>query len=213
MNRLPKARQLLIPPRLKLVMIGDGSRSDERKSGLSLIVHATTQLIMVRKHRERKENHCRMLEDELYRLYHLITMEEELQTLRVENGILRDIMVRHSIPLPLNVPLQEPSWAEVTFTSNGGHDCHLQVKLPDYQFSPVAQEDHSPGLNTHTSTDKSSKSAQSAVASTECPVLRYGEIPTLQATPSVLLTSQSSGPTYYHSGVNLAQMGVDFVLS
>jgi hypothetical protein len=110
-----------------------------------------------------------MLEDELHRLYHLITMDEELQNLRFENEILRDIMVRHSIPLPPGVRLQEASRAEVTFTNHGGHDQHLQVKLPEYRSS----SDNSSEFNTNTTTDKSSPHNQSTIPSTELLGIRY----------------------------------------
>ncbi|KAJ5380897.1 uncharacterized protein N7496_003325 [Penicillium cataractarum] len=138
-----------------------------------------------KKHRERKENHCRQLEDELYRLYHLITTEEELRNLRFENEILREIMIRHSIPLPTDMPVKETSWVEVTFTNNGGQDQRLQVKLPNQW--PAPQEDYSAGPNT------GSQSIQPSDPSTEL--------------------SGISDPTYYSSGINIAQLGIDFVLS
>ncbi|CEO60906.1 hypothetical protein PMG11_05374 [Penicillium brasilianum] len=138
-----------------------------------------------KKHRERKENHCRQLEDELYRLYNLITTEEELQNLRSENDILRDIMLRHSKPLPPDIPSKDTSWAEVRFTNNGGHDQRLQVKLPDQR--PAPQVDNCAGPSTEPS------SIQSNCASTE--------------------VSGISDSTYHDSGLNIAQLGIDFVLS
>lgn len=113
-----------------------------------------------------------MLEDELYRLYHLITVKEELQTLQFENEILRDIMARHSIALPANVPLQEPAWAEVTFTSDGGdgQGQYLQVKLPECQSLFIAQGDQQLGADAHTS----SHNAQLTAATMESSESRYG---------------------------------------
>ena len=128
--------------------------------------------ILHRKHREKKENHCRLLEDELYRLYQLITVKEELQTLRFENEILRDIMARHSIALPANVPLQEPSWAEVTFTSDGGdgQGQYLQVKLPECPSLAIVQRDQQLGIDAHAS----SHDAQLSAATTESSEPKYG---------------------------------------
>lgn len=154
-----------------------------------------------------------MLEDELHRLYILITMDEELQSLRFENEILREIMLRNSIPLPAGVPLLGASWAEVTFTNHGGDDQQLQVKLPDYSSLSAPQESHSSGHDTHTSTDTSSPSIQSTLPSGEFSEIRYDQIPPLRFTRSICLTYRSSDPKCYHGGMNLAQMGVDFVLS
>ncbi|KAF3389464.1 hypothetical protein F1880_003622 [Penicillium rolfsii] len=140
-----------------------------------------------KRHREKKEDHCRELEDELHRLYRLITVDEELAHLRLENEILRDIMVRHSIPLPPGSRLQAASWAEVIFINHGGHDQHLQVKMPEYQSSA----DYLPAFDDIT--DPSLPSMQSNVSSGE--------------------PSEMSNTTNFPSGINLAQMGVDFVLS
>lgn len=149
-------------------MTGDVSRSDKHKSRSSLFPYTSTYLTTFRRHRERKENHCRQLEDELYRLYHLITTEEELKNLRFENEILREIMIRHSIPLPPDMPLKEALWVEVTFTNNGGQDQCLQVKLPNQ--SPAPQEDYAAGPNTEP------PSIQSSDPSTGVSGIRYGLI-------------------------------------
>ncbi|KAJ6164929.1 hypothetical protein N7470_003601 [Penicillium chermesinum] len=85
-----------------------------------------------KKHRERHENRCRALEDELHRLYGLLAEADELQGLRYENEVLRDIMIRHSIPLPVGMKPQRPSLAEVTFFTDDGHHQFLQVKMPEY---------------------------------------------------------------------------------
>ena len=118
-----------------------------------------------------------MLEDQLYRLYHLITAKEELQTLQFENEILRDIMDRHSIALPANVPLQEPAWAEVTFTSDGGdgQGQYLQVKLPECQSLSIALGDQQVGVDAHTS----SHDVQLNAATMESSESRYGTHPSL----------------------------------
>ncbi|KAJ5168832.1 uncharacterized protein N7482_004426 [Penicillium canariense] len=149
-----------------------------------------------RRHRERKENRCRMLEDELHRLYDLFTTDDELQNLHFENEILREIMARHSIPIPPGIPLQEPSLAEVTFISNGGHHQCLQVKLPDYAqwpSQPIPPNDNFPGLDTHAIVDSSSLPSQSTAPQKQSLEMR--------------------DQTNYPKGVNLAQIGVDFVLS
>lgn len=118
-----------------------------------------------------------MLEDELYRLYHLITVKEELQTLQLENEILRDIMARHSIALPANVPLQEPAWAEVTFTSDwgDGQGQYLQVKLPECQSAPIAQVDQPLGADAQ----PSSHDGQPSVLTTEFSEPKYGTNPSI----------------------------------
>lgn len=112
-----------------------------------------------------------MLEDELHRLYNAITMAQELRDVRFENKILRDIMSRHSIPVPADICPQTPSFAEVTFINNGGHHQLLQVKLPSddnrsyearTQIPPTSQDKHVP----------SSPRAGSAKPSSE---KRYGD--------------------------------------
>lgn len=149
---------------------------------MSLLFRYTPILLTVsRKHRERKEAHCRQLEDELYRLYNLITTEEELQNLRSENDILRDIMLRHSIPLPPDIPSKDTSWAEVTFTNNGGQDQRLQVKLPDQR--PTPHVDNCAGPSTEPS------SIQSNCASTGVSGIRYDLVLATIFVPSVHLTS------------------------
>lgn len=171
MPSLISAREPPNPQRLRIVTIDGASKSGEHKSKFTLVASAKASLVNTfsRKHREKQEDHCRMLEDELHRLYYLITIDEELQNLRFENEILRDIMVRHSIPLPPGLKLQEASWAEVMFTNHGGHDQQLQVKLPEFQSSA----DRSSGFNTNTTTDTSSPSILSTVPSTDLSEMRY----------------------------------------
>lgn len=169
MANLPMARGSATPQLVRLVTKGGARRSDERKSKSTLLEGAKASLTLFRKHREKKEDQCRVLEDELHRLYHLISVDGELQKLRFENEILRDIMARHSMPLPPGVRLQEASWAEVIFTNRGGHDQQLQVKFPGYQSSA----DHSSGFNTNTTTDTNSPSIQSTVPTTELSAMRY----------------------------------------
>ncbi|ODM17686.1 hypothetical protein SI65_06474 [Aspergillus cristatus] len=141
-----------------------------------------------KKHREGKRNRCRMLEDELHSLYNAITMAHELRDLRFENKILRDIMSRHSIPVPPDIRQQAPSFAEVTFINNAGHHQLLQVKLPGdengsyerrTQVPPTSQDIHVP----------SSPRAGPAKPSNE-----------------------KRDETCFSKGV-ISQMGVDFVLS
>jgi hypothetical protein len=162
---LPTPRNLPTIQQTSLITTGAVSRSDEHKSKTFLFTYTSIWLTVSRKHRERKENHCRQLEDELHRLYNLITTEEELQNLRFENDVLRDIMLRHSIPLPPDIPSKDTSWAEVKFTNYGGHDQCLQVKLPEQR--PAPQLDNSAGPNTE------SPSIQSNCASTEVSGIRY----------------------------------------
>lgn len=94
-----------------------------------------------------------MLEDELHSLYNAITMAHELRYLRFEIKILKDIMSRHSIPLPPDTQQQAPSFAEVTFINNDGHHQLLQVKMPSdenrsyeprTQIPPTGQDLHAP---------------------------------------------------------------------
>ncbi|KAJ5110569.1 hypothetical protein N7532_001104 [Penicillium argentinense] len=83
-----------------------------------------------KKHREQKDLRLRKLEDELHRLYSLTTLADELSDLRFENDVLRDIIARHSIQVPLEYATQPPRLAEVTIF--GDHRSHqdISVKLP-----------------------------------------------------------------------------------
>jgi hypothetical protein len=74
-----------------------------------------------------------LLEDELHRLYSLLTQADELRGLQHENEILKDIMIRHSIPLPPNILSHRTGMAEVIIIGDTDSQQYLQVRLPDYE--------------------------------------------------------------------------------
>ncbi|GES61444.1 hypothetical protein SI65_06474 [Aspergillus terreus] len=142
-----------------------------------------------KKHREKNKKYCRSLEDELHRLYDSQANADELRVLRYENEILRDILARHSIPVPVGISPPKPSLAEVTFTSNGGHHQLLQVKMPENEHGsdhPTAPPSCA-NPDEHTPSDMHSQFGQSSSSRTEFSEAR--------------------------NGPNIVQMGVDFVLS
>ncbi|KAJ5239300.1 hypothetical protein N7468_003919 [Penicillium chermesinum] len=147
-----------------------------------------------KKHRERHENRCRALEDELHRLYGLLAEADELQGLRYENEVLRDIMIRHSIPLPVGMKPQRPSLAEVTFFTDDGHHQFLQVKMPEY--------DHG---SSHTASQPCANGHELAYPDMHAPLGRLGN-------PQLQMGQASDESSYAHTP-NFIQMGVDFVLS
>ncbi|OJJ43663.1 hypothetical protein ASPZODRAFT_909954 [Penicilliopsis zonata CBS 506.65] len=90
-------------------------------------------LLTGRKHRERKENHLRALEDELHDLYNFISLTEELKEQAAENAFLRDLLVAHSIPFPAGVPAVRKGYlAEVQVVGKDACQC-LKVTMPDLE--------------------------------------------------------------------------------
>jgi hypothetical protein len=83
-----------------------------------------------------------MLEDELYQLYAGLTKAEELRSLQFENEVLKDIMARHSIPLPHDSLPRKPALAEVTILGESSSHQHLQVKMPEYEYQPYHLASH-----------------------------------------------------------------------
>ncbi|CAI7678938.1 unnamed protein product [Penicillium pancosmium] len=84
-----------------------------------------------KKHRERRDQRLRSLEDELHRLYSLTSLAEEINGLEFENGVLRDIALRYSIPLPQDFELRRAPLAEVTIFGDHGDQQHLSVTIPN----------------------------------------------------------------------------------
>ncbi|KAJ5808444.1 hypothetical protein N7474_009713 [Penicillium riverlandense] len=140
-----------------------------------------------KKHRDQKEKRCRMLEDELYQLYARLTKAEEVRSLQFENEVLKDIMARHSIPLPPDLLPRKSALAEVTIFGESSSHQHLQVKMPEYQPYHVA--------------------SQYCPSSAEEDKVQNSQFP-LDELPEYL-----QRPSYHPDNRKFAQMGVDFVLS
>ncbi|KAK9849715.1 hypothetical protein MYU51_013221 [Penicillium brevicompactum] len=73
-----------------------------------------------------------MLEDELHKLYGLLSAMDEIRGLHQENTILKEIMARYSIPLP-HILQSNPALAEVSLVGDSGSNQQILVKVPEYQ--------------------------------------------------------------------------------
>ncbi|KAJ5979802.1 hypothetical protein N7481_007100 [Penicillium waksmanii] len=116
-----------------------------------------------KKHREQRDHRLRSLEDELHRLYSLTSLADELNELEFENGVLREIALRCSIPLPQNFQLRSAPLAEVTIFGNHGHHQHLSVTIPN-SATHMVQDAHRHHHNSELSDEQINNPSESGSA-------------------------------------------------
>ncbi|KAJ5321683.1 uncharacterized protein N7506_010813 [Penicillium brevicompactum] len=146
-----------------------------------------------KKHRDQKDKNCRMLEDELHKLYGLLSAMDEIRGLHQENTILKEIMARYSIPLP-HILQSNPALAEVSLVGDSGSNQQILVKVPEYQV----ESDHSV--------------AQCCNITTGNPQIQ-GVHDLFDQPIDTLQANHQPKPSYFLGNRRFAQMGVDFVLS
>jgi hypothetical protein len=94
-----------------------------------------------RKHRDKNEKYIQALEEEVHRLYNLITATDALREVHRDNFILREIISQHALSLPQALSTPKSYLAKVTMISNHGSLQSLRVELPS-QYLPCYTNPH-----------------------------------------------------------------------
>lgn len=184
-----------------------------------------------RKHRERKETYIKSLEQQVVRLINQQnTAAEEKKVLQQENAMLKGLLQQHHIPIP-NGPAGFGPSAKVSVLDVPGGLQRLQVKMPEDVpnfFAELDTSDSSPRvdssspesiqLDLHASKRRGLPSIPPPAfhnrlpsQSVEIHPLPDEAIPGEKDLPQ--LPQFPSRPVPHPSGLDAAQIGIDFVLA
>ncbi|GAD95717.1 hypothetical protein CIMG_08996 [Paecilomyces variotii No. 5] len=179
-----------------------------------------------RKHRQKKDNYIRVLEDELHKLYKMSTMSSQIQELVEENNILRAIIIRHKIPIPQEISHRQGRWAEVVVVGNDNPDQHLEVKIGNSKDAPLTTsfQRATTSLNCDESSISDTGRAPSMLSSPDASSgWSYGysqssvdeAVGTVYTGTAVTTPSASDIRSNPHSlsSYDLVQVGINFVLA
>lgn len=160
-----------------------------------------------RKHRERKEDYIRHLENRILELREDVALRQDYQEASIENSVLKDILLAHKIDIPSHQQHQNPAGLmQVSVVGTSAQPHMLHARLSPSSFGSSNQES---GVGL--SGDSLATQMQQASVSPNAPLSQWNSgqsLPDATVTRSPDKVSITSHP----HGLDSTQTGVDFVL-
>lgn len=157
-----------------------------------------------RKHRERKEDYIRHLENRILEFREDIALRQDYQEASIENSVLKDILLAHKISIPSQQHQNPAGLMQVSVIGTSAQPQMLHARLSPSSFGSSTQES---GVDL--SGDSLATQMQRASVS---PNSYLSQGTSGQSLPDATVTRSPENVVTHPHGLDSTQTGVDFVL-